>query len=609
MAPGNFPDYRAENGTLDAMAIYTRSDLQLGSGDRPEQLSGMRVTSGFFGLLGWEPVIGREFLPAEELEGQHRVVMLSHALWERRFQADRGIVGRQVELSSESFTVVGILPPSFEHVGGAYRSVRHGDAVDVWWPLTVGPDPWPRNQHYTNAIGRLRGDVTVAQAGSDLSAVAVFGFAAGASLLTGLLFGLAPLGQMLRRSTHVGMSGGSARAGAARSTTRTRRSLVAVEVALAFMLLIAAGLLMRSFARLVAVESGFQPAQVLTLEVALPSSRYPEPVDMQRFFADLIGRLRTLPGVVSAGVGSDLPWSGYDENTGFRVVGREFAPGQGPLARYHFADAGTSRRSGFPLRDDRSFEPSDDAEAPPVVLVNEMAARRYWNDADRAGDPIGARVNLWGRERTVIGIVGDVTDRPDELEAKPSVYFPHAQQAWPEMILTVRSQTPPETLTEQVRRTVLAVDPALPVWNVRTLEQVAGAAVDQPRFVLFLISVFAGTAFFLALVGVYGGHVAGRRSASRELALRMALGAWREQVMRLVLSSGALLSGFGLVLGVLGAIVVTRVFQSMLFGIEPTDPTTFTTVAVVLVVGILAAAYPAARRAMRVDPITTLRTE
>ncbi|MEW6211053.1 MAG: FtsX-like permease family protein, partial [Acidobacteriota bacterium] len=425
--------------------------------------------------------------------------------------------------------------------------------------------------------------------------------------LIGLLFGLMPAAQASRTDLTEALKEGGRGAPGSRSQ-RMRRALVTIEVALAFVLLAGAGLLLRSFVTLTAQNPGFQAEGVLTFGVWLPAARYEE-AKITAFPQRLAERLASIPGVRAAGATSDIPWTGYDDNTSFSILGRDFPPGEGPNARYHFISPDYFRAIGVPLVAGRFLALSDDASAPLVILINESLARKYWMRGDGAGDPVGARVRMWGRERTIVGVVGDIKDTPSDSESKPAFYFPYAQQQQREMILAIRADVPPMSLTESVRQAVAEIDSELPVTNLRALDDVAGAAVKIPRFVLMLVSVFAGIALFLAAIGIYGVMSYSVTQRTREIGIRQALGAQSKNILVLIAGQGMKMALIGVGAGLVGAFAATRFIGSLLYEVSATDSQTFAIVAVLLTAISLVACYIPARRATKVDPMTALRYE
>jgi predicted permease len=380
---------------------------------------------------------------------------------------------------------------------------------------------------------------------------------------------------------------------------------VIAEVSLAFVLLIGAGLLMRTFYYLQRVDPGFKSDNVLTATIDLPAARYPTWKHASGFYRDLIGRLAVLPGAQGAGVTSDLPWTGYDENTSFGIEGRQSPDDESPSAQYHFASSDYFRTVGIPLVAGRFFSEADDADAPKVILVNKSMADRYWPDEDA----VGKRVRLWGETRTVAGIVGDLKDSPGELRAKPGFFFPVSQQAQSGMVLVLRTQGDPMRMVAAMRNETAALDKDLPLSDVKTLDQVSNAAVARTRFTMLLLSVFAGVALLLAAVGIYGVMSYSVTQRTHEIGIRVALGAQRGDVVSLVARQGMTLALAGLGAGLVAALALTRVMSSLLFGVGATDPITFAVIAVLLIGVALGACFVPARRATKMDPMIALRHE
>ena len=433
----------------------------------------------------------------------------------------------------------------------------------------------------------------------------VVAYSAAVSGLTAVLFGLAPALQLARARAHDTLKGGG-RGAVGASSRRLRSVLVTAEIALAFVLVVGAGLLVRSFVALAAVDHGFDSRGVLTARFSLPTTRYPDRAAGAAFYERVRQRLLDLPGVQEAGFATDLPWTGYDENSSFEIVGRSFPPGEGPEARFHMATPGYFRALRVPVLAGRDIAEGDTAQAPPVVVINERLARRYWKDAQGA---IGARLNLWGRERTIAGVVGDIKDAPWAPETTPAFYFPQAQQSFGDILLALRVDGDPLALVDAVARVVRDVDPALPLANVAPLDVVAGEVFAARRFLLLLISAFGVAALFLAVVGVYGVMAHAVTARVPEFGVRQALGATRADIRRLVLGAGARIGLAGAALGLAIASMTTRLLASSLYGVESIDYPTFGAVTVVLVSAALAASYLPARRATRVDPAAALRGE
>jgi len=736
MALGNFQDYREQNTTLAGLALYTRQDVELAQDDKPERLNALGVTAEFFDVLGAQPLLGRGFRREDESPDSNSSVVFSHGLWQRRFNGDPGVIGRAVTLSGRLFTVVGVMPPGVQHVGGDYRSTPHGESVDAWWPIELPPQAG-RGSHFCNAIGRMKPGVSATQAAADFNVIAgrlaqqfpntnqgwgiavqplreelvrrtrttlwallgaVFfvlliacvnvanlslaratareremavraamgagrgrivrqllteslllasmGGAAGITLaywaiealralgpehlprlqsvgvdgrillftlaltlLTGVLFGLAPALQAGRVNLNESLKEGG-RGGVGGGRRRLRDALVIAEVALALVLLVGAGLLMRSFWKLQQTDPGFNAERVLTASLTLPGARYREAPKIAAFQERLLERLAALPDAQAVGLTSDLPWTGYDENAGFTIEGRMAPPNDGPSARYHFASPDYFRAIGVPLVAGRFFNAADRQGAQRVVLINQSLATRYWPGESA----VGKRFSFMDRPKeadwfTIVGVVGDVKDFPTSPAAAPAFYWPMLQQTPRQMIIALRAGADPLSLVEAVRKEVGALDRDLPVADARTLETISTAAVAGQRFTLWLGGFFALTALGLAAVGIYSvlSYLVAQRA--QEIGVRVALGARTSDVLRLVIGQGMTLALSGVALGLVGAFGLTRLIQNLLYGVSATDPWTFGAIALLLPTVALLACYLPARRATKVDPVVALRQD
>jgi putative ABC transport system permease protein len=440
----------------------------------------------------------------------------------------------------------------------------------------------------------------------------VAAFALLLSLATSLLFGIAPALQILRRATAQSLRQGSRGILGGRHG-RLRGGLVVGQMALAMVLLAGSGLLMRSFVRLRHVDPGFQTESALTFRVSLPESAYSNDAALLTFHDEMQRRLEALPGVRSVGAVAGLPVSGNRFIISFTVEGRpELPPAQQPSMEVRIATPSYFRAMGIPLKRGRGFERTDDAEAPQVVLLSEAAVRRFFPNEE----PLGKRIKLGlrrGRGRRaggeVVGIVGDVKERGLAATTGPEIYVPYAQFPINGMDVVLRSAVPPRTLAVPAERVVHSLDPELPVAHVATLEEVVAHSVSEPRFYMVLLGSFAGTALFLAALGLFGvvSYAVGQRT--RELAVRLALGARRDELVRLVLRDALVLATIGVVIGLAGAVALSRVIAAMLFSLSPTDPVTLGTVALLLLGAAFLAGYLPARRATTIDPIVALRSE
>ena len=441
----------------------------------------------------------------------------------------------------------------------------------------------------------------------------VIAFTVATAILTGILFGLVPAFTATRGlSSSLKESGRGAVT--SRGGTRVRGALVVVELALAVMLLAGAGLLMRSFMKLQAVDPGFKAEQALTFDLTLPDARYKEEAQTVAFFDQLLPRLRALPGVRSASAVMGLPLSGLDFIISFEVGGRPpVPPSQQPSMQVRVATPDYFQAIGIPLTRGRGFTEADRADTPKVVLITEAAARQFFPGED----PIGKTIKLgWGRGAgkpraggEVVGVVGDIKDAALNEPNPPQIYMPMRQ--WPVSFMTVVMKTavPPASLADAARAQVAAIDPNLPLSNVSTLDAVVAKSISQERFYMTLLAVFAAVALVLAAIGIFGVLSYAVSQRTREIGIRMALGAQGRSVIGLIVAEAMILVGCGVAAGIAAALWVTQAMSKMLFDITPTDPVTFATVGGVLVTVALFASYLPARRATRVDPIVALRAE
>jgi putative ABC transport system permease protein len=440
---------------------------------------------------------------------------------------------------------------------------------------------------------------------------AVLAFAVAVSVATGILFGLAPALVAARADLSPALKEAARSSGGGRGL-RLRNALLVVEIALAVVLIIASVLLGRTFGHLLGAKGGFDADRVLTFELTLPTSRYPDLDRIVRLYHDALERLRQVPGVVSAGVSEVVPLDGAGESTAIRLSDRPtpVSREEVPFANYTILSPGYLAAVGTPVLRGRDFLESDTAEAMPVAIVNEALARKYWPGQDALGKPIRVPINK--HDRTIVGIVADVKHLSVREAPAPEMFVPYTQKPWPSMQtmhVAVRTGTDPVSMAAATRAAIQSVDPELPLARVTTLAAIVDEAVAPPRFSMLLVSAFGAVALVLACVGLYGAVSYAVVERTQEIGIRLALGASRANVYRLVIGKGVQVTLLGLVLGLVAAAGILRAISGFLYGVEATDPATFAVVSGALVAVSLAALFVPARRATRVGPIVALRRD
>lgn len=438
----------------------------------------------------------------------------------------------------------------------------------------------------------------------------VLGYTLLASLATGILFGLAPALQISGADLHETLKeGGRIGTGAARG--RVRSVLVVLEMAVALVLLIGSGLLIRSFWRLQQIDPGFDPQNTLTLNLSLPQPQYVDIGQRVMFYQQMLEKTRAIPGVVSAGAVMILPMSGNNASGSFAIQGHDVPQGQSlPHGDRWAATPGYFETMKIKLVRGRLFEDRDATNAPFVAIIDENMARKYWPDED----PIGKRISFEGgrqnpRWREIVGIVGHVKHSGLEGESRVQYYLPHSQFPSPDMAIAIKMQGSPSAITASVRDVVRGLDQNLPIFQVRTMEELVSNSMSQRRFLLWLFVIFAGLALVLAAVGLYGVMSYATLQRSHEIGVRMALGAQARDVLGMVLRQGMALALIGVAIGIVGALALTRLMKNLLFHIGTTDPLTFAAISLFLALVAALASYLPARRATRVDPMIALRYE
>jgi putative ABC transport system permease protein len=440
----------------------------------------------------------------------------------------------------------------------------------------------------------------------------VIGFTFVVTLVTGLLFGIAPAWQLARTDLNESLKEGGGKGVESSGSHRLRSLLVVGEIALALILLVGAGLMVKSLYRLQQVEPGFDSAHALTMRLALPEAKYPEPQRQQNFYEQLLARIAALPDVKAAGAINFLPLSGTGNQRSFLIEGK---PEPKLNVGFRMVSSDYFRAMGVPLRAGRLIEDRDRENAPRVAVVNETFASVFLANEN----PLSKRIKLGGARSpfswlTIVGVVGDVKHGGLDRETRPEMYVPYLQPllpGWgpPPMFLVVRSESEPGSLTAAVRGVVKELDRDQPVYSVATMEQLLSRSTLQRRFNMTLLAVFAALALILAGVGIYGVMAYAVTERTREIGIRMALGAQTSDALRLVIRRGMRLTLLGVTLGLMGAFALTRLMEKLLFNVKATDRLTFIVIALLLTVVALLACYLPARRATKVDPMVVFRTE
>ncbi len=743
VSPPEYLDYQKELRSYDSIAAFDYVDLNLTGGEMPERVSGSVVSPSLFPLLGVSPIRGRTFTPEEAQAGRDDVVVISARLWQRRFNSDPTVLNSKINLNGRSYTVVGIMPASFEFPlplfnmqGGTFA-----ERADIWKPVVFTDDELKqRGGRSYGVIGRLHDGVSPKQAQAELNTIAenwisrfkenyavetgfgarVYGLqdqvvgtmrpallillgavalvlliacanlttmllarggsreremairvalgagpmrllrflliesvllsvigglvgivaavwgldilaAIGAktvprlrevnldltvlcftlviSAATGVLFGIIPaLASAKPELTEALKEGGRGTSSGARRN-QVRNILVVSEIALALVLLIGAGLLMKSFVHLQSVNPGFNPSNVATAELSLPLPKYPRGKPVVDFYNEVLRRISGMPGVQAAALTNILPLSGSNTDNSFHIEGRnEMVTKVYPDEEIRSITPEYFRVLQTPLLRGRFFTAADDADAPGVVIINQAMAKKYWPGEDA----LGKRINFGDSDPTkikwftIVGIVTDLHHQGLDVDPKPEFYLPHPQRAYRQMVLAVRSSQDPRALIPALRKEIQAIDPDQPLANVRTLETVAAESIAPRRMSVTLLGAFAGIALLLAAVGIYGVISFLVVQRTHEIGVRMALGAQRRDVLQMVVGHALKLVGIGAVVGLVLAFLSTRALAALLYGVSAFDLTTFVFVPVTLATIALFASYIPALRATRADPMIAL---
>jgi len=729
VSPADYLDWAAQNHVFAYMAASRGWQVNLSGGDRPERIRGTMTTGDFFPLFGVRPVLGRTLLPEDSTPGNDHVVVLGYGVWKRSFGSSPGLLGHNIVLNGESYTVVGVMPSDFkpDGYGELWLPSRWGVPPNL---LRPNQDPRPvRDSHYLQAWGRLKPGVSLQQARDEMDAIArrlekqypdddgdgaislvgmqenmvsdirpilvlllvavvfvlligcanvanlllarattrtrevsiraalgasrlrlvrqllteslvlalmggvagillaawavpvllamsppdirdfnaiginrdVLGFSLAASLLSGILFGLAPAIHASRGNLNESLKEGER--GSTSGHGKTRSLLVVAEVGLSLILLVGSGLLVKSFVRLMQVDPGFDASRMLVFQVGLPPATTPPQQD--DFYRQVVERLQTVPGVQSAAAVSRLPLAGGNSDRSFQLPGSE----QSYQADIRVSTPGYFQTMGIPLLKGRGLSEQDAHSPVLVAVVNEALARTVFPGQD----PIGKYILDFGPQLDkvqIVGVVGNVRHVGLETAPRPEVYLAFGQAHWPSVFMVVRSKTSdPLALASAAQNVVASVNRDIPLANLRTMQDVIADSVLRRRFAMLLLAIFAGLAMLLAAIGLYGVMSYTVSQRTHEIGIRMALGAGKGNVLKLVIGQGMRLAAVGVVLGVAGSIALTRLMSGLLYGVSARDPFVFALVAGLLGSVALVANYVPARRAAKVDPMVALRYE
>jgi ABC-type antimicrobial peptide transport system permease subunit len=628
-----------EQTPFQSLGAFQNDSFNLTGSGEPALLDGFRASSEFFPALGVSPALGRTYTAEEDQPGHEHEVLLSDQLWRERFGGDRNVLGRSMELNGYAYTIIGVMPAGFafpraEEMPGSFNFPRE---AQLWVPLAVATEPKGGPSELA-VIARLKPGVTIEQAQAGMNLITKHAerqdpkwkgwFNARITPLTRQVTGdtRRPLQLILGAVMVVLLIACSNVANLllARSLARKREftlraalgagrgRLVLQLVALALVLVVSAGLLTRTFLRLLATDGGFHAEHVLTFQLSLPALKYADQPHIVSLYRNALERLRSIPGVQSAGIGETVPMGGEGESTVIRLPNHPASnSNETPFANYTIISPGYFASVGTAVLRGRDFLDADTADSMPVTIINLSMAKKYWPGED----PLGKQVAV-GSTRypltTIVGIVADAKHISLREETTPEMYVPYDQKVWPSMLnmrVALRTKSEPTAMTGSVREAIRSLDPDLPLAKVATLTTLVDDSMTQPRFAMLALASFGVLALVLASIGMYGVISYSVSQRTQEIGIRIALGAGRGTVFAMVVGQGARLAGIGIAIGLLAALGVTRLMAAFLYGVQPTDPLTFVTVSLLLAAIALLACYVPAHRATRVDPMMALRYE
>ncbi len=732
---GNFSDWKEQNQVFTDMAVFFDRSFNLTGDGEPEEVTGQFGTTNLFSVLGSNPVLGRTFADDDGREGQTRVIVISYALWQRRFGGDQNIVGRQISVNERPSTIVGVMPATFGwHI---QRGTQASKPADIWIPFQISNELRQRRGRFASAVARLKPGVSMGQAQQEMSTIGarlsqqypefntnwsvnvvplrtqvtgairrplfillgavafvlliacanvanlllarassrrkeiavraglgasrlriarqlltesvmlslaggmlgvlvawwgtkalvalsppalidpknvsvslpVLAFTLGLSLLTGIVFGLVPALEATRFNLHGSLKEGGKNIGGSAGGQRIRSMFVVTQVALALVLLVGAGLLLKSLNRLQSVDTGFNSKNLLAVRLNLLPAKYETDEKRVDFFKRAVEQMKAIPGVEAAGAINTPPFTGLYSGTGVEVDGQKLPPGQGLGTGVCVTDANYFQTMQIPLKLGRLYTAQEATEMRHVVVVNETFVKKNLGGQN----PLGRRVTIYMKDENepseIIGVVADHKHLGLDIPVEPVAYWPHPELVYPGMTLMLRTRGDASAVGPAARNVIHGLDPQQPIGEVSTMETLLSTSVARSRFSASLLTVFSVLALVMAAVGIYGVMSYTVLQRTHEIGVRMALGAQRFDVLKLMVKKGVVLGVAGVVVGLIASFALTRLIATLLFDVTATDTATFVIVSAGLFLVTLFACYVPARRATKVDPLKALRYE
>jgi putative ABC transport system permease protein len=732
---GNFFDWKDQNQVFTDMAIFFDRNFNLTGDGEPEEVTAQIGTTNLFSVLGTNPILGRTFVDDDGRDEQSRVVVISYALWQRRFGGDKNIVGRRIDVNERPSTIVGVMPATFGwHIQKGTQASR---PADIWIPFQVPNELRQRRGRFASAVARLKPGVSIDQAKQEMATIGarlaqqypefntnwsvnvvplrtqvtgairrplfillgavafvlliacanvanllltrassrrkeiavraglgatrrritrqlltesvmlsltggalgvllawwgtkalvalsppalidlknvsvswpVLAFTLGLSLLTGIVFGLVPAFEATRFDLHGSLKEGGKNIGGSAGGQRIRSLFVVTQVGLALVLLVGAGLLLKSFNRLQSVDTGFNPQNLLAVRLNLLPRKYDTDPKVIDFFKRAVEQMKTIPGVEAAGAINTHPFTGLYSGTKVDVDGQELPPGQQLGTGVCVTDANYFQTMQIPLKLGRLYTAQEVSEMRHVVVVNETFVKKNLGGQN----PLGHRVTIYMKDENVpseiIGVVADKKHLGLDIQVEPVAYWPHAELVYSGMTLMLRTRGDASAVGSAARNVIHTLDPQQPIGEVSTMETLLSTSVARARFSASLLTVFSFLALVMAAVGIYGVMSYSVLQRTHEIGVRMALGAQRYDVLKLMVKKGIVLGVAGVVVGLAASFALTRLIATLLFDVTTTDAATFAIVSAGLFLVTLIACYVPARRATKVDPLKALRYE